>query len=244
MSRVKIHERNSEMDLKLIKLWLSENSEEKYRGFSSSLAKDTALPLLGVRLPLLRKKAAELAKADARGFLNACDFSSVEIILLYAYVLGRLRGSVEEALFYVDKALPHIDSWVTCDTLCQSFKQAKKHPETVWAKLIEYTRSQKPFTLRVAVVMMLCHFLTEDYIDGVLDVVDKIRCEDYYYRMGAAWTVATAMAKFPEKTMAYLKVSALDDRTYNKAIQKMLESYRVTDTDKALLRTMKRRGRP
>ena len=83
------------MDLKLIKLWLSENSEEKYRDFSSSLAKDTALPLLGVRLPLLRKKAAELAKADARGFLNACDFSSVEIILLYAYVLGRLRGSVE-----------------------------------------------------------------------------------------------------------------------------------------------------
>lgn len=79
------------MDLKLIKLWLNENCDEKYRAFSSALAKDTALPLLGVRLPLLRKKAAELAKTDARAFLNTCDFSSVEIILLYAYVLGRLR---------------------------------------------------------------------------------------------------------------------------------------------------------
>ena len=90
-------------------------------------------------------------------------------------------------------------------------------------------------------VMLLSHFLTDDYIDRVLEILDETRCEAYYYRMGAAWAVATAMAKYRDKTLAFLKTTALDDWTYNKAIQKMLESYRVSPEDKILLRAMKRK---
>ena len=230
------------MRLDAIKEELLLNCDEKYRAFSFSLNKDSALPMLGVRLPVLRKMAAAIAREDARGFLDACDFSSIEMTMLYAYVLGRTRGAIGKLLAYFDRAVPHIDNWSNCDTLCQSFKQAEKYPEETWAFLMRYRASEEPFTLRVLVVTLMSHFLTDAYIDRVLDILNTTRCDAYYYKMGAAWAVATAMAKYRDKTFAFLETCALDDWTYNKAIQKMLESYRVSDADKALLRTMKRKG--
>ena len=211
------------MELNAVQEELLSNQDEKYREFSLSLTKDSALPMLGVRLPVLRAMAARIAREDARGFLEACDFSS------------------GEALFGLAHASPHIDNWANCDTLCQSFKQAGKHPAETWEFLMTLRASEEPFTLRVLAVMLLSHFLTDDYIDRVLEILDETRCEAYYYRMGAAWAVATAMAKYRDKTLAFLKTTALDDWTYNKAIQKMLESYRVSPEDKILLRAMKRK---
>ncbi len=231
----------SALELESIKAELLVNRDGKFRDFSLSLTKGSALPMVGVRLPVLRKMAARLAREDARGFLDACDFSSIEMTMLYAYVLGRTRGDIRELLAYLDRAVPHIDNWANCDTLCQSFKQAEKYPEETWDFLMRYRTSEEPFVLRVLVVMLMSHFLTDAYIDRVLEIVNTISCDAYYYKMGAAWAVATAMAKQRDKTFAFLKSCALDDWTYNKAIQKMLESYRVSDADKALLRTMKRK---
>lgn len=233
------------MTLPEIKARLNDLAEEKVRDFNLKLNKDSALPTLGVRLPALRKLAAEIAKDDPRGFLESCDFSSIELTMLYSYVLGRLKGEIGEALAYFDRVVPVIDNWANCDTHCQSFKQAAKHPEETWAFLQRYRDSknpkgsQDPFTLRVLVVMMMCHFLTDAYIDGVFETLDSITCDHYYYRMGAAWCVATAMTKQREKTVAYMLNCKLDDWTYHKAVRKMLESYRISDEDKAVLRTLK-----
>ena len=106
---------------------------------------------------------------------------------------------------------------------------------------MRYRASGEPFTLRVLVVMLMCHFLTDDFIDRVLEILNTTHCDAYYYKMGAAWTLATALAKQRDKTLAFLQTCTLDDWTYNKAIQKALESYRVSDADKALLRMMKRK---
>ena len=227
------------MTLSEIKARLNALSEEKVRAFNLKLNKDSALSTLGVRLPALRKLAAEIARDDPRGFLDACDFSSIELTMLYSYVLGRLKGPIDEALACFDRAVPVIDNWANCDTHCQSFKQAAKHPAETWDFLQNYKSSQEPFTLRVLVVTLMCHFLTDDYIDGVFETLDAITCDHYYYRMGAAWCVATAMAKQREKTIAYLLNCKLDDWTYHKAVRKMLESYRISDEDKAVLRTLK-----
>ena len=226
------------MFLQEIKEELNHLAEEKFRDFSFALVKESALPMLGVRTPALRKMAARIAKEDARGFLDACDFSSIEMATLYGFVLGKLRGDIGEALAYFDRAVEHVDNWLNCDGLCGAFKQAAKHRAEVWDFLQSYRASKEPFRLRVLVVMLMSHFLTDEYIDRVLKIVDEIRCDAYYYRMGAAWCVATAMAKYREKTFAYLKTCHLDDWTYHKAIRKMLESYRVSDGDKALLRQM------
>ena len=225
--------------LEEIKAQLNELSEEKVRAFNLKLNKDSALPTLGVRLPALRKLAAQVAKEDPRGFLDACDFSSIEMTMLYSFVLGKLKGPIDEALTYFDRAVPHIDNWANCDTHCQSFKQALKYPAETWAFLQKYRGSAEPFTLRVLVVTLMCHFLTDTYIDGVFETLDSITCDHYYYRMGAAWCVATAMAKQREKTVAYLLNCRLDDWTYHKALRKMVESYRVAEEDKAVVRTLR-----
>ena len=229
------------MDLHEIKEELERRRDEKYREFSLSLTKGSALPMLGVRLPELRAMAAVIAKEDARGFLGSCDFSSMEMTTLYGFVLGRLRGEIGEALGWFARAIPHIDNWANCDALCQSFKQAAKHPAETWEFLMTLRASEEPFTLRVLAVTMLCHFLTDDYIDRVFAVLNETHCDAYYYKMGAAWAAATAMAKYRDKTFAFLETTALDDWTYNKAIQKMLESRCISPEDKARLRAMKRK---
>ena len=73
--------------------------------------------------------------------------------------------------------------------------------------------------------------------------MDKLDNPAYYTKMGVAWCVATAYAKYPEATMQYLKDNKLDDWTYNKSIQKMIESFRVPDEDKKILRAMKRKAK-
>ena len=103
--------------------------------------------------------------------------------------------------------------------------------------------SEEPFTLRVLVVTMLCHFLTDDYIDRVFAVLNETHCDAYYYKMGAAWAAATAMAKYRDKTFAFLETTAFDDWTYNKALQKITESFRVEKNVKEQIKSMKRKQR-
>ncbi len=225
-----------------IKEELNVLSEKGYRDFSSKLTGETALPILGVRLPALRKIATEINKnGKAEIFFAECDFSSIEMCMIYSYLLGKQSYEIAELLRLFDNAAQYVDNWSTCDILCQSFKQSKKYREEVWKHLIEYVESGKTFYMRIAVVTMLSHFLTDQYVDRVLDVVNTARNDGYYYNMGVAWCVATAMAKYPQKTFAFLETASLENNVYNKAIQKMLESRRVSDEDKAKLRLMKRK---
>ena len=229
------------MELKEIKQYFEEQKEEAYQKFTFSLASSGSLPLLGVRLPILRKLAKRVAADDGEAFLRDCDFSSVEMTCLYSYVLGEMKLPVEKLLFYFSRAVPHIDCWNTCDTLCQSFRQARIYREEVWNFLMGYALSDEQFPLRVVAVTLMSHFLTEEYVDRVLDFLARTQNDGYYYKMGAAWALATVMAKFPEKAKAFLLgASSWDDWTYNKAIQKMLESYRVSELDKEWLRARKR----
>lgn len=103
-----------------------------------------------------------------------------------------------------------------------------------------YLKSDKEFELRAAAVLMMDYYLTEEYIEQVLAAYNQISPVGYYTQMGVAWGIATAYAKFPKQTMVFLQENTLDNFTYNKAITKMLESYRVPSEDKAILQGMKR----
>lgn len=231
------------MNITEVKTFLNENSEPDFQRFSARLINNSSLPLLGVRLPLLRKLAAEIHKAGgANDFYAECDFSSIEMCQLYAFVLGKEKGDINELLVLFDKAAAHVDNWATCDALCQSFKQCEKHRAEVWEKLETYLATGKTYYMRIAVVTMLSHYLTDEYIDRVLKVISETENDDYYYKMGAAWAAAAALANFPEKTFEFFENCRLDDWTYNKAIQKMLESRRVSNETKTALRGIKRKA--
>ena len=210
--------------------------------FSSSLTPNCK-PMLGVRLPELRKIAKEIAKEDYKGFLEECPDTYFEYETLQAYVLGYAKDDIETILSYGDRFLPKIKDWSVNDSFCQNFSIARKYPERVFDWLMHYAKRDEEFPQRVVAVLLMSHFLVPEYIDKVLSVMDMLQYDGYYTKMGVAWCVATAYAKFPKETAAYLKHNQLRDWTYNKAIQKMCESYRVADADKAYWKERKRKYR-
>ena len=170
-----------------IKNELNAMAEADYRDFSKKLIPEASLPLLGVRLPALRAAAAEIVKRG-RGdeFLRECDFSSMEMCFLYAYVLGKTRADINALIKYFDNAAYHVDNWSTCDILCQSFKQCRRYPEQVWDRLTDYLASGRTYYMRIAVVTMMSHYLNDEYIDRVFAALRSAHNDDYYYKMPGA----------------------------------------------------------
>lgn len=215
-------------------------ADEKYRKFQSGLIPGEER-LLGVRLTDLRGLAREIAKGDWRDYLNNAQDESYEEIMLQGLVIGYAKAAPEEILHYTAQFIPKITNWGVCDSFCTGLKLAKKQPELVWNFIRPYLRSKKEFDIRFAVIMMLAHYITDEYIDEVLACLDRIRHEGYYVKMSVAWAVSVCYVKYPEKTMEYLKSCSLDDYTFNKSLQKILESFRVDQEAKAVIRSMKRK---
>lgn len=222
-----------------IRTYLEEQAESKFQEFTSGLIPGTD-PILGVRVPVIRALAKQIAKEDWRSYLAGARDDSYEEIALQGFVIGYAKADIDEILFHAGNFIPKIHDWSVNDGFCSTFKIARKYRDEVWEFLMQYKDSPNEFEQRVVAVMLMAHFLEEEYIERVLAVWDALKHEGYYCRMGVAWGIATAYAKFPKETHAFLLDNHLDDFTYNKAIQKMLESYRVSAEDKAVLRTMKR----
>jgi 3-methyladenine DNA glycosylase AlkD len=224
----------------MIRERLLDLAEEDYRKFSSSLIPGED-KLLGVRLPHLRGLAKEIAKGEWREYLANAQNEYYEEIMLQGMVIGYVKASPEEILKYTECFIPKISNWGVCDSFCTGLKLTKKHPEMVWNFILPYLKSGKEFEVRFAVIMMLDHFIDDDHIDLVIAGLDQVHHEGYYVKMGVAWAVSVCFVKYPEKTMAYLKNCSLDDFTFNKSLQKILESYRVDQESKAAIRNMKRK---
>lgn len=214
--------------------------DDTYKDFSKSL-NPTSSAMLGVRIPLLRKLAKEIVKDNPIYFLENNPLDSFELMQLQAMVIGYLKLDIDVVLKYLCEFIPKVRDWSVNDTLCQTFKIAKSYQEEVFSFLTTYFNSYKEFELRVVVVMMLCHFINSDYVYKVLEFIDNTEHDGYYYKMGAAWCLQVVMVKFPDICYHYLLNNHLDDWTFNKAISKMIESYRISSDMKDKIRLLKRK---
>jgi len=220
-----------------IKKHLRELKEEGYKKFSATLIPGCG-NMLGIRLPLLKKMAKELAKGEWREYLaNACD-DYFEETMLQGFTLGFVKADIEELLPYVKAFIPKINNWSLCDSFCAGFKLAAKEQAKMWDFLLSY-RDGSEFEQRVVAVMLMDHFLTEEYVERVIEVLVSLDNPGYYIRMAVAWAIATAYAKFPDKVRPVIEERKLEQWTHNKAIQKMIESYRVSEEDKTYLKPLK-----
>lgn len=199
-------------------------------------------PMIGVKIPELRKIAKQIAKQDYKKFLEKYPEEYFEHEILKALVIGYAKDDFDVIIGYADAFVPKIHDWAVNDIFCSTFKIAQKNREKVWEWLSGYAVIEEEFSQRVVAVMLMAHFLVDEYIDKVLECMNRLKYDGYYTKMGVAWCVATAYAKYPEKTHKFLLDNELDDWTFNKSIQKMTESFRVSDTDKELLRKMKRKS--
>ena len=217
--------------------------DEKYAAFSAGLVPGLDGRALGVRMPALRGIAREIVRSeDWRDFLEASRNRTLyELRMLHAMVLGGARSPVAEKIALTDAFLPTVDNWAVCDALCSSFKPKKSELDPLFPFVCACAESDAEFRVRFGLVMMMDYYRESPYIERVMAVYRGFRHEGYYARMGAAWGLATLWLFAREEALAILRDGLWDDFTHNRAIQKLRESLRVSDADKALALSLKRR---
>ena len=214
----------------------------KYKKFHSSLCPNVD-NIIGVQVPKLRELAKELSKGEFRKYLELDDITFYEEKVIQGVLIGISKLSIEETKTYLEKFIPKIDSWAVCDVVCSSLKIANKYQDEMWEFLEKYINSTEEFEIRFAIVMYLDYYLNDKYIDKVIENIKKVKSDKYYVQMAIAWLLSIGYIKQKEKTLEYLINNNLDDFTYNKALQKIIESYRVSKDEKEIIRNMKRKNK-
>lgn len=212
--------------------------DEAYKALNSKLipSVDPAL-VIGARTPALRALAKELRGTEAaESFLRALPHKYFEENQLHAFLLEGVKD-YDACIQALDEFLPFVDNWATCDQL--SPKVLGKNKDRLLAEIRRWIASAHVYTARFAIGQLMRWYLDEDFKTEYADMVCAVKSEEYYLRMMAAWYFATALAKQYELILPYIAEHRLDTWTHNKAIQKAVESYRVTPEHKAQLRALK-----
>ena len=224
--------------------WMKREAEEGYKNFSASLLPEVPKErILGVRLPKLRKLAAVIVKEGCQEYLAEEPGCLFEEVMLRGMVIGADGGSFEKTAGRIRDFLPYIDNWSVCDSFCSSLKGTKEYPEKMWPFLLECLQSGETYTIRFALVMMLQYYVSEKYRKQALDLLEHMRSGEYYVRMAAAWAVSIYYIHFPEEVMEWLEHRGLEEDVWRKALQKILESRRVSPEEKDKIRKLRARGR-
>ena len=224
-----------------IKKELQNLADTKYKEFHKGLCPGTE-NIIGVRVPVLREYAKKLSKKyEIDDLLENIDDEYYEEIMLQGMLIGLKKDKeISHILVDIEKFVPKIDNWAVCDTFCAGLKITKKNLDKMWEFLQKYVKSSKEFEIRFGVVMILDYYITESYLDRNFKIFDSIKSDKYYVQMAVAWAVSMCLIKFYDKTIEYLNKCKLDKFTYNKALQKAIESYRITNEQKEELRNMKK----
>lgn len=212
--------------------------DKKYKEFSSKLIPTVNTDLIiGVRTPDLRNLAKQLSNTqEANDFLEQLPHHYTEEYNLHGLLIERIKD-FDVAVAYLDKFLPYVDNWATCDIV--SPKGFKKHTPELLPKIKEWINSDKTYTIRFGIEMLMSFYLDDEFQSEYLDLVADVKSEEYYVKMMVAWFFATALAKQYDSTLPFIQKNRLAVWTHNKTIQKAVESYRITPEQKEYLKSLK-----
>ena len=218
--------------------------DEKYALFQETLIPREAqeqtadsTPIIGVRTPALRAYAKELLKNEEIGqFLDTLPHTYFEENQLHAFILSGMKDYAP-CMERLQAFLPYVDNWATCDQM--SPKIFAKHKSELLGEIRTWIASKHTYTVRFAIKMLMEHFLAEDFDLTYPEMVAQVVSDEYYVNMMIAWYFATALAKQYDAILPFIEQRRLADWTHKKTIQKAIESYRITDEQKAYLRSLK-----
>ena len=192
----------------------------------------------GVRVPEIRKLAKKLIKEpEAAEFLRELPHKCYDENMLHGLLVSEFK-EYDACIKAMDTFLPYVNNWAVCDIMSPNV--FNKNRSVLMAKIKEWSASEKTYTCRFGIKMLMSYFLDEDFKPGYLDLAASVHSEEYYVRMMIAWFFATALAKQWNSAIPYIENGVLDAWLHNKAIQKACESYRITLVQKEYLKTLKR----
>ena len=212
--------------------------DEKYRVFQVKLF-PTVDPetVIGVRTPDLRSYAKKLLKEEGiSAFLSDLPHRYFDENQLHAFILSELKD-YGKCMEEVNRFLPYVDNWATCDQM--SPKVFKKNRPQLLEQIRIWLKSDRTYTIRFAIGMLMEHYLDDAFDISYPEVVAVIRSDEYYVNMIIAWYFAMALAKQYDEILPFIENRRLDVWTHNKAIQKAIESYRITPEQKEYLKRLK-----
>ena len=211
----------------------------KYRDFQVKLIPTVdSTSIIGVRTPDLRNLAKELVKSNNySSFLDELPHKYFDENQLHAFIISELKN-YDESIKYIDKFLPYIDNWATCDQL--SPKAFKKNHDRLLESIKNWIKSDKTYTIRFGAGILMQHYLDEEFKPEYLKWISNIKSDEYYVNMMIAWYFATALAKQYETAIPYIENQKLSTWVHNKTIQKAIESYRITENQKEYLKSLKK----
>lgn len=213
-------------------------STDKYKAFQCKLVPNVS-NIMGVKIPDIRKYSKGLTYEEKVYYINNYDYEYLEEIILMGLIICDLKLSIEETLKYTEKYIKLIDNWCSCDIFCSSFHIAKQNKDVVFLFLQKYLNSNNEFYIRFGLVMLINYFICDDYIDDVFKIIDNVKCSKYYDKMAQAWLISMIYIKYKDRTIDYLKHCNLDKFTYNKSIQKIIESNKVSKEEKDFIRLLR-----
>ncbi len=223
-----------------IEEFLLSNKDDKYRDFTLPLIPNIDKEsFIGVRLPILKKYVKELDETKKSNFLLRLPHKYHEENILHALILSNIKD-YKEFIELVDKFLPYVNNWSVCDSICN--KYLSKHKDEFLPVIYSWLKSNEIYRVRYAVKCLMSYYLGEDFSFEHIEEVKKIKLDDYYIEMVIAWYLATGLAK---NYIDFIKV--IEDKSFNvfihnKAIQKAIDSYRVSDEHKAYLKKLRIRN--
>lgn len=217
---------------------LFEMQDAEYRDFHAKLVPTMEkTKFIGIRTPMLRKFAKKFGKTEeSEIFLQVLPHQYYEENNLHGLLIEQIRD-YDKCLEELERFLPFIDNWATCDLL--ALHMMKKHRDVFIREVFRWIESDQPYTIRFGIGMLMRHYLDEEFKTEYSEKVAAIRSEEYYVNMMRAWYFATALAKQYEKVLPFLEKRQMDVWTHNKTIQKAIESYRITSEQKEYLRTLR-----
>ena len=224
--------------MKLITELLFGLQDKEYAKFQAKLTPSVNEELfIGVRVPDVRKLAKLIKNnPDTEVFFEELPHKYYDENMLHGLLISEIKD-FDKAVEETNRFLPYVDNWAVCDIM--SPKVFKKHKAKLIENIKKWVSSEETYTVRFGIEMLMSHYLDDDFRTEYLDIPANIKSGEYYVNMMIAWFFATALAKQWESTVSYIENGSLDKWTHNKTIQKAVESYRITDEQKAYLKTLK-----
>lgn len=212
-----------------------------YKKFHEKLC-PTKYEILGIKIPILRKISKDLLQNyNYIDIFNNLNDKYYEHVMIKGIIVANIKVSYEEKLTLINEFLPLIDNWAICDTFVSELKFIKNNQEEFLKYLMPLLKIEKEYYKRFVIVVLLDYYINDKYIDKVLNTTLSVKSNDYYVKMAIAWCISICLIKYFDKTISFLNKykNKLDKWTYNKALQKGIESFRISRENKKLLKGMK-----
>ena len=219
--------------------YLTSNTDPRYKEFQCSLIPTVPKErVIGVRVPLIRKYVKSVDKdMSMLDFMSELPHQYYEEDLIHALIINGIRD-YSECINSLSLFLPYVDNWACCDIL--SPRGIKENKDLAVKDVFAFVESKELYTSRFGIKMLMDNYLDKDFRGEYPEKVASVKSDQYYLKMMQAWYFATALSKRYDDVVPYIEQNRLDTDTHNKTIRKAVESYRITDEQKAYLKTLKR----